>query len=103
MIFSSHRALNHLVWDDTPVGVFPAESPDRACQAAAAASGRMGTFFAVEGRPWGVEMESTLAQPLGSKASAEERLHAILDKLEMPQPQLHKAQPEDIPDADTDD
>ena len=38
--------------------LFRAESPEKACQAAARKVGGMGTYFAVEGFPWGVDMMS---------------------------------------------
>lgn len=39
-----------------PVGIFRADRAEDACQAAAKRSRRMGTFFAVEGTPWGVDL-----------------------------------------------
>jgi hypothetical protein len=45
-----------LVWDSSPIGVFSADSAERACQAAARKHGAAGTFFAIEGYPWGLEM-----------------------------------------------
>lgn len=46
-----------LVWASAPVGVFRAGSSQQACQAAAKKQGSIGTFFAVEGEPWGLEMQ----------------------------------------------
>ena len=56
MIFNSGRRQDGLRWDNTPVGVFQADDAETACKAAAADCGQLGTFFAVEGYPWGVEM-----------------------------------------------
>lgn len=39
-----------------PVGVWGANSGDDACKAAAKKVGQVGTYFAVEGSPWGVDM-----------------------------------------------
>lgn len=47
------RVLN---WGSGPIGVFHAPDAESACQAAARKSGVVGTFFAVEGFPWGVEL-----------------------------------------------
>lgn len=52
----SHMAPVTLVWDSAPLGVFRAPSADLACQAAARKGGHAGTFFALEGLPWGLEM-----------------------------------------------
>jgi hypothetical protein len=46
----------YMNWQEKPVGVFRAESAESACRLAAKKNGRMGTYFAVEGFPWGVEM-----------------------------------------------
>lgn len=72
MVFGAHRGQRpgtavrgsvfpvELVWDSGALGVFGVEDgPDaegRACRAAARKHGAAGTFFAVEGVPWGVEM-----------------------------------------------
>lgn len=53
-----HRATGELAWSGTPVGVFVAEDPESACRSAAQKSGTMGTFFAIEGFPWGVSLMS---------------------------------------------
>lgn len=44
------------VWEPEPVGVFRAGDPESACRAAAKKRGHVGTFFAIAGVPWGVEM-----------------------------------------------
>lgn len=46
-----------LVWENGAVGVFQATDATRACHAAARKHGRAGTYFAVEGTPWGLEMQ----------------------------------------------
>lgn len=45
-----------LVWDAGAIGVFRAPSPELACQAAARKVGSVGSFFALEGTPFGVMM-----------------------------------------------
>lgn len=45
-----------LTWDNGPLGVFQAETAELACQAAAKKNGTAGTYFAIEGYPWGLEM-----------------------------------------------
>jgi hypothetical protein len=40
----------------SPLAVFHADTAEEACRAAAAATHRLTTYFAIEGTPWGVEM-----------------------------------------------
>lgn len=39
-----------------PVAIFRCDTAEQACQAAAKKSAMMGTYFAIEGTPWGVDM-----------------------------------------------
>lgn len=39
-----------------PCGVFRCETAELACQAAAKKVGQIGTYFAIEGTPWGIDM-----------------------------------------------
>ena len=50
------NAPHTLVWFNAPIGVFRTDTAERACMAAAKKSGAIGTFFAVDGTPWGVEL-----------------------------------------------
>ena len=56
MIFNRGKREDGLRWDNTPVGVFKAPDPESACKKAAHKAGSLGTYFAVEGYPWGVQM-----------------------------------------------
>lgn len=46
-------------------GIFKAENAESACQAAARKSQRMGTFFAIEGYPWGIDLMEQTASEFG--------------------------------------
>jgi len=54
--------------DWTPIGVYESDASDEACKAAAQREGTMGTYFAIEGSPWGI----TMLQPEGVKALGQE-------------------------------
>lgn len=59
-----------------PLAAFHADTGEQACQAAAAATKRLTTYFAVEGTPWGVDMirvEGT--RELGVALDDEESAH----------------------------
>ncbi len=70
MVFASRRELapgqvhygnadqrpRALTWEAGAMGVFRAERAELACQAAARKNGSAGTYFAIEGFPWGLEM-----------------------------------------------
>lgn len=69
MIFNAIRQGNRLSWPNI-VGVFKATTPEFACRAAAKRQGTVGTYFAVEGFPWGIEMEEVEGtEELGSERS----------------------------------
>lgn len=55
-MFASAQGYDELVWSSKPIGAYKADSATDACKAAAADVGAVGTFFAVEGVPWGVSM-----------------------------------------------
>lgn len=59
LIFHSGRRDDGLRWNNDPVGAFKAANADEACKAAARKRGVLGTYFAVEGLPWGAEMLDT--------------------------------------------
>lgn len=69
-----------LDWSNPPIGVYAADDPDEACKAAAQDAGVMGTFIAVPGNVWGVELHEPVARKLGQKATAEERLANLLER-----------------------
>lgn len=73
---------HYLDWNEKPIGVFTGNQPEDACKAAAASVGTMGTFFAVEGTPWGIELMNTGAGELGRSLSANERISQHLDRME---------------------
>lgn len=43
----------------SPISIFRADRAEDACQAAAKKVGSMGTYFAIEGTPWGVDLIDT--------------------------------------------
>lgn len=63
-----------LDWGQPPIGVYEAATAGDACQAAASDAGSMATYFAVEGTPWGVDLNPAPARQLGSVASPMERI-----------------------------
>lgn len=62
-----HKPTGRLIWAHGPVGVFRADDAEEACKAASRKIGSMGTFFAVEGFPWGVSMVVADAEELGTE------------------------------------
>lgn len=73
----------YLDWSsDGPLGVYEAESPDDACKLAAADAANMGTFFAVEGFPWGLELMTPPGSRFGNSDSPMERLTQSLNRLD---------------------
>ena len=74
------RPTGRLLWQGQPVGVFRGESAEQACQAAARKAGVIGTFFAIEGFPWGVSLLHTVAEELTMTDPAEETRLAQLEK-----------------------
>ena len=75
-----------------PIGVYQADSPQEACQAAAADVAGMGTFFAVEGTPWGLELMGQQAQQFGRQESALEKLTSRLDRMDQLDRQIAELQ-----------
>lgn len=62
-----------------PIGVYMTEKPDQACVAAAKDSNDMGTFFAIEGYIWGMEMvEAPTA--VGDHRNPNQRLERLLEE-----------------------
>jgi hypothetical protein len=64
------------------VAAFHADTGEEACQAAARATKRLTTYFAVEGTPWGVEMigvagTSEIGADLDEETVAERRLREL--------------------------
>lgn len=53
---SSQETAGRLKTFASPLAAFHADSGEEACQAAAAATKRLTTYFAIEGTPWGVDM-----------------------------------------------
>lgn len=85
MVFGSRKSPiwpggSKLVWSE-PLGVYAAHDPTEACKAAAHDSEAMGTFFAIEGFPWGLELMNVNAKQLGQRDSVDDRMHDILDRL----------------------
>ena len=65
-----------------PLAAFHAEGPTQACHAAAAATKRLTTFFAIEGEPWGIDMirvdgTSELGAPVEPESDVERRLREL--------------------------
>lgn len=58
------------------IGVYEADTPDDACTQAAKDSNDVGTFFAVEGTPFGTELIPDTARKLGGGDSPLARLEA---------------------------
>lgn len=69
-----------LVWDNQPVGVFRADDAELACRAAARKQGTVGTFFAVDGFAWGVELTDVEgAEELGINTPVDPLANRIRD------------------------
>lgn len=86
IVFSSERrprggGAYFLDWGQPPIGVFTADTPDLACQAAAKASGSVSTLFAVEGYAWGVALMGSAPAALGAEGP-NDRLTALLERME---------------------
>lgn len=77
--FFGGKALD---WSQPPIGVYQAQTPEDACQAAARDHGQMATYFAVGGTPWGVDMIEAPAQQLGRTENSQDRMSRILDRME---------------------
>jgi hypothetical protein len=80
-----------LDWGQPPVGVYEADTPEQACQAAASDQGMMATYCAVECTPWGIDLMDAPARQLGRTLSPNERIAQHLDavdKLEQQRQQL---------------
>lgn len=73
---------SYLDWNQPPIGVYEGESADDACKVAASDHGAMGTYFAVSGFPWGLEMMTASASRFGSQGSPVERLERKLAEAE---------------------
>lgn len=68
--------------ENSILGVFHAPTAEDACKAAAIKAGFAGTFFAVEGTPWGIDMYESEVEEYGAPkdpaASRLDRLEAAL-------------------------
>jgi hypothetical protein len=71
-----------LDWSQPPIGVYQADTPEEACQAAARDHGQMATYFAVGGTPWGVDLIEAPARQLGRTENSQDRMNRILDRME---------------------
>lgn len=71
-----------LDWNQPPVGVYEAATPQDACQAAASDQGQMATYIAVEGTPWGIDLMDAPARQLGKTLNANERMADHLDRID---------------------
>lgn len=82
LVFFARRGVKSLVWEphENPLGVYEADTPEAACQAAAAYVGVMGAFFAIPGTFWGVT-PGNVPQPFGTLESQETAIAKILDKI----------------------
>jgi hypothetical protein len=76
------QAPQALEWHVT--GVFVADSAEQACRAAAKKTQVFGSFFAIEGFPWGVDLMETEATEFGQDQllSKSERLANRIRELE---------------------
>lgn len=88
MVFGSEKVQNYingetkLHWSERPIGVYSGETAEEACKAAARDANGFGTFFAVEGFPWGVELLTQTARRLGSTPSVQELLMERFNRLD---------------------
>jgi hypothetical protein len=92
MVFSGYRQNEDdgITWSAAPVGVFRAGDPEAACKAAARKHGRMGSYFALEGFAWGVDMlEVEDVEELGQSPRA--RLDDLESRLAANRALLEKA------------
>lgn len=72
-----------VTWEGEAVGVFTADNPDDACLAAAKKTGQLGTFIAIEGHPWGLDMvQDPEVSELGKEPDTMSRLEAMGRRLE---------------------
>lgn len=72
-----------LDWGQPPIGVYQAETPEIACQAAAQDHGSVATMFAVEGTPWGLDMmDRAPAAQLGNTGNILDRMKSHLDRID---------------------
>ena len=68
MVFAGQKHEGKLHWS-APVGVFETDKAEEACQAAAKKVGWMGSYFAVEGFPWGIDLLETDATEFGADSN----------------------------------
>lgn len=72
----------------SPLAVFEAASAEEACRAAAVATKRLTTYFAIPGIVWGVEMlptdEAGEFQIPGPEADTEKRLRQLEERIGQP-------------------
>lgn len=71
-----------LDWSAPPIGVYAGDTADDACKSAAKDHGEMGTFFAVEGYPWGLELMDAPAKQLGKTGSPVDSMAEVLARME---------------------
>lgn len=71
----------YLDWQEKPIGVYQAETGELACQEAARDSSGYGTFFAVPGIPWGVELMPSGARALGRSKGVMDRIADHMDAM----------------------
>lgn len=90
MVFGSRRrpvwgGQSYLDWDGI-IGVYSADEPEEACKAAARDSEAFGTYFAIPGVVWGVEILTPEATKLGDRKSTSEqatdKLTALLERMD---------------------
>lgn len=89
IVFASEKRPANFVggkrldWGQPPIGVYRAESPEEACQAAAQDHGSVSTMFAVEGTPWGLDMmERPAATQLGNTGNVMDRIAGHLNRID---------------------
>jgi len=76
---------SHIEWGQI-IGVFSADDGEAACKAAAVKRGSAGTYFAVEGYPWGLSMmDAGTASELG----ADDPLDPLQTRIRDLERQLH--------------
>lgn len=68
------------------IGVFKADTAESACQTAAKKKGQMGSYFAVEGYPWGLD----LMDGGGSEFGVEEEPLSRLEQMEQRSRELER-------------
>lgn len=88
MVWGSERrpqgfmGATFLDWSQPPLGVYGGETPEDACKSAMVDHGRLSTFFAIEGYPWGIALMEEKVNKLGQTGTPNDRIAALLERAE---------------------